>query len=454
MIVRASILTLLAFSLSSCCSDPIDGSSYFCLGDMTLEEEVGLGTGYAPIIDAQYDGVYADPQADAYLRGLILEMASHSVYAGKLDWQFSILNTSMPNAFAVPGGYVYITRGLLAAMETEGQFISVMGHELGHVEHRHSHRAMGRQALGGVVVGILGTAEAAAREDGQSGILTDLGAKGTGLLMLSYDRGQESQSDTRGIHFAAQMGYDPNDAVKTFEYFQTLEDAAGGGNDIEWLRTHPLNSTRINDIKAEIAATHPDLASKPKNSFRPQSSGDTKFQQIVAKIKQRQPVYDRYDTAYAALNEAVEAKNTAGTKSAIQKLESCASDIPSEALFPAAVGIGYLSLDQLGPAQTALQKAVQLDDQYLPNRKLWKPRYFLGAVLNEQGNHAAAKDMLKGSTDAFPHHPAPYLELGIAYEELSRNAEAISAYQKVIELEGDPNGSLTAKAKERLDGIR
>lgn len=453
MFLRLSSLAVLALGLGSCCSDPIDGSSYFCLGDMSLDEEVSLGSGYAPIIDAQYDGVYADPQAAQYLGGLIKEMASHSVYSGQLEWNFTILNTSIPNAFAVPGGYVYITRGLLAAMETEGQFISVMGHELGHVEHRHSHRAMGRQALGGVLVGVLGSAENAILET-DTGILASVGEAGAGLVLLSYNRGQETQSDGRGIFFAAEMGYDPMEAVKTFEYFQKLEDEAGGGNSIEFLRTHPLNATRIDDIKEQIHTMYPELAGRPQSSFRPYNTNNTQFQQVVARFKSAQPVYDRFDGADQALNQALEADDKAAINQAIQTIEGCANDIPSEPLFPAAAGMGYLGLDQFAKAKSSLQRAVQLDDQYLPDRKLWKPRYFLGVTLNQQGDHNGARDALKSATDAFPFHPAPFYELGIAYEKLGRDSEAVAAYQKVIELEGDPNGALTQKAKTRLDSLK
>ncbi len=449
MTLRALLLVPVSLALGSCCTDPIDGSSYFCLGDMSLTEEVELGTSYAPIIDAQYDGVYADPQADQYLGGLIEEMASHSVYAGQLDWKFSILNTSIPNAFAVPGGYVYITRGLLAAMETEGQFISVMGHELGHVEHRHSHRAMGRQAIGGVLVGVLGATENAVFET-DTGILSTVGEAGAGLVMLSYDRGQESQSDARGIYFAAEMGYDPMEAVKTFEYFQKLEDQAGGGNSIEWLRTHPLNSTRIADIEEQIRAMYPELVDRPKSSFRPYASGNTQFQTVVARFKAVQPVYDRYDQAYSSLTQAMEQDDASAIKSAIQTIEGCANDLPSEPLFPAASGMGYLALEQRGKAKTALARSIQLDDQYMPSRKLWKPRFFLGALLNEQGDHAGAKTALVDSTEAFPYHPAPFYELGLAYEGLGRKSEATAAFQKVIEVENDPNGTYTQKAKTRL----
>lgn len=441
-------LAALGPTLSSCCSDPVDGSSYVCFGDMSVEEELELGRSYAPNIDAMYGGVYNDPQAAQYLGSLVKEMAGHSVYGPSFQWKFTILNTSVPNAFAVPGGYIYITRGLLSAMETEGQFISVMGHELGHVEHRHSHNQMGRQTWSSIIVGA-GAVGAKILTDndtvaaGTAGVLS----AGAGVTLLSFNRGQESESDERGIYYATTMGYDPYEGIKTFEYFEKLEQESGGGS-IEFLRTHPLNSTRIEDIKAIIEREHPGIANQPHDSFRPYKQGNQQFAKIAAEIRAEQPVYDRYDDAVAALAEAAEGKDSGKVKSALAELQACAGAIPGEALFHTAIGYAQLQLGARKEAQAALKKAIALDDQYLPERRLYQPHYFLGRSYLDQGDHGPARAELQVATDAFPYHAASHYYLGVALEETGDAAGAKKEYATVVELDG-ADGSYGSQASTR-----
>lgn len=439
---------LLALTVPSCCSDPVDQSSYFCLGDMSVEEELELGRSYAPNIDATYGGVYADPQAASYLGGLVKEMANRSVYGPGFEWKFTILNTSVPNAFAVPGGYIYITRGLLAAMETEGQFISVMGHELGHVEHRHSHTQMGRQTLASVLVGA-GAVGAQIFTDndtiaaGTAGVLS----AGAGVTLLSFSRGQESESDSRGIYYATEMGYDPFEGIKTFEYFEKLEQESGGST-IEFLRTHPLNSTRIEDMKELITTAHPEVVGRPRDSFRPYKQNSHAFADVVQRFKQAQPVYDDYDVAVKDLAEASEGKDKAKVQKALAALEGCASRIPDEALFHTAIGFANLQLGSTKTGQAALKRAISLDNAYLPDRMLYQPHYFLGRSYLDQSTFGPAKTELETSAKAFPYHPASHYYLGQALEELNDNAGAKKAYATCVELDG-ADGTYGAQAEAR-----
>lgn len=446
----AGVLAL-SLAIGSCCTDPIDQSSYFCLGDMSLAEEQELGDSYAPMIDAQYDGVYGDAEAFAYLDQLVKEMASHSIRAKDSTWRFTILNTSIPNAFAVPGGYIYITRGLLAAMETEGQFISVMGHELGHVEHRHSHQQMGRSAMGSVFAGALDLGEQVLLGSGSTGIAGTVGGAAAQLVLLRYDRGQESQSDKRGIYYAATMGYDPMEGIKTFAYFEKLEKESGGETP-EFLRTHPLNSTRIADIENEIKTSHPEVIGKPKSSFRPYRDGNDRFEKIVARIKSVQPTYDRYDKALETLAAGIKDKKDAKIQEARTVMQDCAANVPKEALFQTGVGYANYLLKDYGGAASSLQKAVQLDDSYLPERKLFDPRYFLGIALQADGELDQAKSRLLEASKIIPH-PAPHLHLGEIHEAQGRKADAIKEYKQVIELEGDPKGTFTQEATKRLKAL-
>jgi predicted Zn-dependent protease len=441
-----------AVLLNSCCTDPVDATTYFCLGEMSVEDELGLGNQYAPNIVAEYDGPYHDPEAYQYLNGLIMEMVTHSVRAKDFPWKFTILNSSTPNAFAVPGGHIYITRGLLAAMETEGQFISVMGHELGHVEHRHSHQQMGRQAIGSVVVGAIDTAESSLAGGATQGVGAQLGAIGTQLLLLRYDRGQETQSDLRGIYYAATMGYDPMEGKKTFEYFQKLEDEMGA-DEVEFLRTHPLNANRVAEIDAQVRTTHPELVDKPKDSFRPYKDKNTKFAVIAKRIAAVEPTYETYDKAMAALGEGLQKSDTSKVQTALSAMQDCASKVPNEPLFLTGVGLAQFALEDLGAAKASLSKAVQLDEGRGQSYKLFAPNYYLGLVLHDAKDFSGGLAALKKASALFPMNPAPLFFCGVCAEGMKQTSEASKYYQQVVELEGNPEGQYTKKANERLSAL-
>src|SRR4029453_12798217 len=110
----------------------------FAMVQWSVKEEQALGDQAAPNFEQQFDGALADAAGKESLGSVIKEMAGHSVRKDDFAYQFEILNSSEPNAFALPGGYVYITRGLLEHLESEGEFVGILGHELGHVEHQHS----------------------------------------------------------------------------------------------------------------------------------------------------------------------------------------------------------------------------------------------------------------------------------------------------------------------------
>lgn len=207
-----------------------------------------------PELLAQYGGAYAGPQAD-YVRRVGQRIAVQSGLSNaQSDFTVTLLNSPVDNAFAIPGGYVYVTRNLLALMNDEAELASVMGHEVGHVAARHAKSRNDRQMGAGLLAGIIGAVAGNSTLGSLIGKGAGLGAQ---LYTLGYSRGQETQADALGIRYLARAGYDPMAAPSILAALaaQNSLDARIGGrtsNTPTLLSTHPDPAGRV--VKATEVA--------------------------------------------------------------------------------------------------------------------------------------------------------------------------------------------------------
>ena len=207
-------------------------------------EDIALGVEAGGPITASL-GLYESEAFQAMVRNLVHEMASRSERPA-LPWSFKLVDDPMVNAFALPGGFIFITRGIMAALNSEAELAGVIGHEIGHVTARHSASRMSSQQLQqiGLGVGSILSSDVAS----VAGVLQ----VGLGLLNMRYSRGDESQSDELGVRYMTRAGYDPNALVGVF---QTLALAGGGGGSTAgWASTHPDPVNREEDSRENIAA--------------------------------------------------------------------------------------------------------------------------------------------------------------------------------------------------------
>ncbi|MCA8960563.1 MAG: M48 family metalloprotease, partial [Planctomycetes bacterium] len=291
-VIFGLLVSFLALTVSGCCTDPVNGESYLCFGEPSDQEEAQIGASYAPSFIAESGGLYPDRALHDYLNHIVIDKMARHTQRPNLPWEFHILNTSQINAFALPGGQVFVTRGLLARLDSEAQFAHLMGHELGHVTHKHSVRGQTRATLFGLLVGAVGVAESSIGDpDSPQYVTTAVSGLGQ-LTLLKFSRDQELQSDCRGVDYAVAAGYDPREGKKTFEMFLALKQQAGQGESLidGLLSTHPLDSTRIEQIDAYIAETQPEL---------PQGLvvNEPHFQDLMTDVRGAQAVYDDHDRA-------------------------------------------------------------------------------------------------------------------------------------------------------------
>jgi predicted Zn-dependent protease len=205
-----------------------------------------------PQLVAQFGGAYEGPQT-AYVRGVGQRIAMQSGLATRPgDYTVTLLNSNVNNAFAIPGGYVYVTRQLVALMNDEAELAFVMGHEIGHVAARHSQKREQRSGLAGLGAALLGVITG-------SNIIGQLAGTGAQLYTLGYSRNQEREADSLGVRYLSRAGYDPlasGDILASLGAQTTLEARLAGKSTAEpvgWLSTHPANAQRVARIRREAA---------------------------------------------------------------------------------------------------------------------------------------------------------------------------------------------------------
>lgn len=251
--IRVFTLAIVLF-VAACATNPITGKKQISL--MSEAQEIQLGAEADPQIIAQF-GVYEDAELQSFLNKKGKEMADIS-HRPNLKWTFRIMDSPEVNAFAVPGGYVYFTRGIMAHFNNEAEFAGVLGHEIGHVTARHSADQYTKSTfanlalIGGMIASP--TFRTFANE-AQSAM---------GLLFLKYSRDNESESDGLGAEYSTKIGYDANEMADFFKTLKALGEDAGAEIPT-FLSTHPDPGDRYNKVKEHAAEWQ---AQVPKDSYK------------------------------------------------------------------------------------------------------------------------------------------------------------------------------------------
>ena len=217
------------FLFTACSRNPVSGKKQIVL--MSEAQEIEMGKAADPQIVAQF-GVYADTALQNFITRKGNEMVLKS-HRPNLAYEFKVVNSEVLNAFAVPGGYVYFTRGIMANFNNEAEFAGVLGHEIGHITARHSVIQQRNAMLGqlGIIAGIVIAPDLAQ--------FAESAMQGLGLLFLKFGRDAERQSDELGVEYSSKIGYD---AQQMANFFNTLERerAKAGGEELpDFLSTHP-----------------------------------------------------------------------------------------------------------------------------------------------------------------------------------------------------------------------
>jgi predicted Zn-dependent protease len=251
--------------MAGCATNPATGQKQISL--VSSGQELEMGRQADPAIIAEY-GLYQDRDLSSYVDsiGQALGRVSH---LPSLKWHFRLLDSPVVNAFALPGGYIYITRGIVANLNSEAQLAGVIGHEIGHVTARHSAQQVTNQQL--AQVGLIASMIAfkGAREYG------GLAAQGLGLLFLKYSRDHETQADELGVQYSVKARYDPRQIPPTYDMLKRIGERSGSSLP-GFLSTHPdpgNREVRTRELaEASISGTGSNLVVRA-NEYRNRIDG-------------------------------------------------------------------------------------------------------------------------------------------------------------------------------------
>jgi predicted Zn-dependent protease len=244
----ARLVFVALFVLAAGCKyNPATGRSQLLL--MSSDDAIALGAESKPALIQEYGGEVESAQLRSYvsLVGHSLASLTEADYP-ELPWEFTVLDSDVINAFALPGGKVFASRGLLARLDSEAEMAGVLGHEVGHVTAQHvNERISQSMVVAGVVVGAAVAAGQSEDDWVRVGVPLIVGAAGTGYL-LSYNRNQEQEADEQGVKYMTAAGYDPHGMLAVL---QVLADESGtGSRPPEFLSTHPYPETRMKTVTA------------------------------------------------------------------------------------------------------------------------------------------------------------------------------------------------------------
>ena len=258
------LLVAAALILAACGSqvvNPVTGRTEYSVMDEAAEIQEGAKAHEGVL---QEYGVYADPKLQAYVNDLGQKLAIQS-HRANLKWTFTVLDSPEINAFALPGGYVYVTRGIMAYLDSEAELAGVMGHEIGHVTARHGAQRATRQQTAGIGVlaaTVLGAVLEVGGVGGATNIASQLSQTAATGYIASYSRDQESQADELGAEYLSRNRYNPQNMVDVIQALKSQELFAADMAKAEgkpvtsasnWFASHPANDKRLADIKVFAA---------------------------------------------------------------------------------------------------------------------------------------------------------------------------------------------------------
>jgi predicted Zn-dependent protease len=394
----------LAAALTACGVNPVTGKKELQFISEAQEVQIGQQH-YAPTRQSQGGDFVVLPELTVYVSEVGQKLAA--VAERPLPYEFVVLNSSVPNAWALPGGKIAVNRGLLTTLENEAELAAVLGHEIVHAAARHGAQAQERGTL--LQVGMVAASVGVAMSDVDPN-LGNLMVQGAGvgaqMISMRYGREAELESDLYGMRYLERVGYDPAAAVTLQEKFLKLSQQDGGS--LSWLEglfaSHPPSEERVARNRATAAA----LAAGGE-------LGAERYAQRIAPLKAIQPAYDQYDQAIVAARK----KDFATARRLGQ---SAAAAVPREGRFQQL--LGDLAMAEKKPAQALpyYEKAVSLDPGYFG-------AYLGGGIAYlETGERAKAEGWLKQSVERLPTAPAMYY-LGTLARDAGNPDRALEYYR-------------------------
>ena len=420
------ILVALASLLSACGVNPVTKKKEIQFVSEAQELQIGEKN-YSPTRQGEGGDLTVLPELTTYVNGVGQKLAA--VADRKLPYEFVVLNNSVPNAWALPGGKIAVNRGLLTELNSEAELAAVLGHEIVHAAARHGAKAQERGTM--MQIGM----QAAQIGAGMAGLdagLASMALQGAGaglqMIQMKYGRDQELESDFYGMKYMKLAGYDPTGAVTLQETFVRLSQG-GGQKQASWLEglfaSHPPSQERVDKNKK----TAEELG-------RGGEVGKETFAAATQKLREMKPAFDKADQATAAAQ-----KKDFGTAKSLAA--EAARAVPNEGSFQVLLGQIALAEKQPQVAAGYFEKAAQLSPNYFASH--------LGAGITQAqlGNKQKAEQYLTRSAQLLPTAPAAYYLGNFARDR--GDVEAARQYYQAAATSDSPMGQAAALEYTKMD---
>ncbi len=424
--VSLLLLAVLLFTLTGCATNPVTGRRQLAL--ISESQEIATGNEAFPVYTQAFMGEFQDDPLQNYVTRVGKTVAALS-HRPNLDYQFKVVNTSEINAFALPGGKIMITRGLLGKFDNEAQMAGVLSHEVGHVAAQHYISDASQQLL--INLMLVAGAVYMEHKGYKYGDVALIGAYiGSMMYLAHYSRDQERQADQLGVDYMVRAGYEPQAYVSVMEMFLKMRESEP--NFLERLfATHPLTAERIRDCSGHAQRY---LAARAPNA-PPLTLAAANYTSASRRLFSVAP-------AYALMDEGDKLQEEGSIRAAIAKYNEAVRRAPDQAVIYLSRAQALMEEDDLSAAERDISSA----RRYYPD--LFYTRYFAGKLNIRQERWRNAVTELKAADRLLPGVTEVQYLLGRSYESLGNNSEAAKYYTKF--LEDEPEGEEAEYTKGRL----
>jgi len=409
-------LTVALLLIYGCTVNPVTGERQLSL--VSAEQEVAIGRQqYLPSQQAQGGRYYIDTEVQLYVAGVGKKLAAVSDRSN-LPYEFVVLNNSVPNAWALPGGKIAINRGLLLHLQDESELAAVLSHEIVHAAARHSAAQMTRGTLINIGVQALGATSQSNGFGELGGMAAQLGST---AWMASYGRDAELESDAYGMEYMVRAGYDPRGAVRLQETFVELSKDRQSDFLTGLFASHPPS-------KARVVANREKVKTYPPGGI----TNRALFQKKMARLRKDRP-------AYKAQTEAMKALTDKKPQKALSYLDTAVKLQSREGQFWELRGHAWAMLKNPTNAEKAYSTAIAKNPDYFSH-------YLARGVLRfEQGKRVSAGQDLNRSQNLLPT-PVASLYLGDIASAGGDEQAAISYYREAAQA----GGAIGKQAQDKL----
>jgi len=411
------ILAIVALNalLAACATNPVTGESDLILVGESEELDIGQKQ-YSPMRQSEGGDYELDPALTSYVQRVGNRLAA--VSDRKLPYEFNVINSSVPNAWALPGGKIGVNRGLLTELKSESELAAVLGHEIVHAAARHSAQQMskGMLAQGGVLATQLALGNSA-----YTGMATQGAQLASEMVLQKYGRDAELESDKYSMKYMKRAGYDVNGAVTLQETFVRMS----GNKQSDWFEglfaSHPPSQERVDANRKQA-----------KKLGSGGEVGAEAYAAAMAKTLAAKPAYDAYDEGRKVLSEKQ-------PDVALQKAEQAIKLAPGEGQFHALKGDAYIQQKNLPAATQAFTSAIERNDSYFyyPLRR--------GLIAENQGKDESARRDLETSARLLPTGIAAY-----ALGNIASRANDLDSAKKYYTAAAGAGGEVGKAAEQAL----